>query len=147
MTKGVEADVLICTDGGSRGNPGPAAIGGVISFDGEKKTFSENIGRATNNDAEYEALIFALKKAKSFLGKKKAKQAELKCFTDSELMAKQLNHEYKLREERIQRYFIEIWNLSLDFKRVEFFHIRREKNKEADALVNKALDEDKSRLF
>ena len=60
---------------------------------------------------------------------------------DSELACKQLNHEYRLKDPQIQKHFIEIWNLMLDFKEVRFVHVRREFNKEADAAVNKALDE------
>ncbi|HFC76694.1 MAG TPA: ribonuclease HI family protein [Candidatus Moranbacteria bacterium] len=137
--------IVIYTDGGSRGNPGPAGIGVWIfskdnSEGGLDKKYGEYIGERTNNDAEYEALIYALKKTKSLLGKIKAKQYELECFLDSELVVKQLNHHYRLKEERIQKYFIEVWNLMLDFKVVKFTHIRREKNKVADALVNEALD-------
>lgn len=136
-----QTKITIHTDGGSRGNPGPAAIGGVVVWpDGLKKTFSEAIGTKTNNEAEYEALIFALKKAKLWIGKKQAKNALLQCFLDSELVVKQLNHEYKLKDERIQKYFIEIWNLMLDFNSVTFTHVRRELNKEADVLVNQALN-------
>ena len=126
------------TDGGSRGNPGPAAVGVYIETLGKK--IAECIGVRTNNDAEYEALILGLQKTKFFLGKDKAKKAEMHCLLDSELVVKQLNHEYKLKEPRIQQYFIEIWNLMLDFGNVEFSHIPREKNKIADALVNEALD-------
>lgn len=134
-------EIIIHTDGGARGNPGPAGIGAVIEYENGKKNYSEFIGdNRTNNEAEYEALIFALKKAKQLAGKKRAKQMRVKCYSDSELMVKQLNHQYKLKEERIQKYFIEIWNLMLDFNRVEFEHIRREKNKEADMLANKAMD-------
>ncbi len=137
--------IIIYTDGGSRGNPGPAGIGVWISSkDGSAgnldKKYGECIGNRTNNDAEYEALIFGLKKIKTLLGKMKAKQYEVECFLDSELVVKQLNHQYRLKEKRIQRYFIEIWNLMLDFKKVRFVHIPREKNKVADALVNEALD-------
>ena len=141
--------VTIYTDGGSRGNPGPAAIGGVILLpNGNKSEFSEYIGDSrTNNEAEYEALIYALDQAKKVLGKKQSKESELECFLDSELIVKQLNHEYRLRDERIQKYFIIIWNMVLDYKNVEFIHVRREHNKEADALVNKALDEQGSKLF
>ena len=151
--------ITIYTDGGSRGNPGPAAIGGVIFVEDETgegkpgirrvlRMFSEYIGDSqTNNEAEYEALIYALGQAKKVVGKKRAKQSELECFLDSELVVKQLNHEYKLRDERIQKYFITIWNMMLDYKTVKFKHVRREKNKEADALVNKALDEKVSSLF
>jgi len=130
--------ITIYTDGGSRGNPGPAGIG--VWLETLNKKYQECIGEKTNNDAEYEALIFALKKVKDLLGKSKAKKYELDCFLDSELVVKQLNHYYRLKEPRIQKYFIEIWNLMLDFGGVKFFHIPREKNKIADKLVNDALD-------
>ncbi len=141
--------VIIYTDGGSRGNPGPAGIGGVIILsNGIKKEFGEYIGHnRTNNEAEYEALIYALEKTKKTVGKKQAKQVKLQCYLDSELVVKQLNHEYKLRDARIQKYFIQIWNLMLDYNSVEFEHVRREQNKEADALVNKALDARESAMF
>ncbi|MDD3498094.1 MAG: ribonuclease HI family protein [Candidatus Moranbacteria bacterium] len=132
--------IIMYTDGGSRGNPGPAGIG--VWIETLDKKYGECIGKRTNNDAEYEALIFGLKKIKALLGKAKAKKYEVECFLDSELVVKQLKHEYKLKEERIQKYFIEIWNLMLDFKKVEFRHIPREKNIIADGLVNEALDND-----
>lgn len=126
------------TDGGARNNPGPAAVGVYIETLGKK--YSEYIGEKTNNEAEYKALIFGLKKIKALIGKTKAKSAEVECFLDSELAVKQLNHEYKLTEKHIQELFLKIWNLMLDFKLVKFYHIPREKNKIADALVNQALD-------
>ncbi len=136
-----EADLVIFTDGGSRGNPGPAGIGGVIkNKEGQKIEFAEFLGKKTNNEAEYQALIFALKLAKKKLGKTKAKQTTIDCFADSELMVKQLNHQYKLKNEQIQQFFIELWNLMLDFKEVHFFHVPREENKEADKLANEAMD-------
>lgn len=125
------------TDGGSRNNPGPAGIG--IWIETLNKKYGEYIGIKTNNEAEYMALISGLKKLKQLLGKT-VKQAEIECYLDSELVVKQLNHEYKLKDERIQQFFIEIWNLMLEFKAVKFRHILREKNKIADALVNEALD-------
>ena len=128
--------MVIYTDGGARGNPGPAAIGAVV---GAKK-YGEYIGETTNNVAEYKALIFALKKAKALLGKKKAKETELECNMDSELLMRQLTGQYKIEDEGLQPLWLEIWNLRLDFKKVDFNHIPREKNKEADALVNEALD-------
>jgi ribonuclease HI len=130
-------NIIMYTDGGSRGNPGPAGIGIWIETLGEK--YGECIGEATNNVAEYAALKNGLKKLKQLLGKNKTKQCEIECRLDSELVAKQLNHEYKLKEKYIQKNFIEIWNLSLDFKNVIFKHIPREENKIADALVNEAL--------
>ena len=133
--------VSIYTDGGSRGNPGPAGIGILIEYDSQKKEYAEYIGKEkTNNEAEYEALIFALKKTKQLIGKNKAKDVEVECFSDSELMVKQLNHQYKLKDNKIQRYFIIVWNLMLDFKKVKFNQIPREKNKKADELANVAMD-------
>lgn len=134
----MQNEIVMFTDGGSRGNPGPSGIG--VYIETLDKKFGEYIGKKTNNEAEYEALIFGLKKLKSIIGKVKSKQMRVKCFLDSELIVKQLNHEYKLKEKRIQKYFIEIWNLMLDFKKVSFAHIPREKNKIADKMVNKALD-------
>ncbi|NTU66569.1 MAG: ribonuclease HI family protein [Candidatus Moranbacteria bacterium] len=131
--------IVVYTDGGSRGNPGPAAVGVWIETLGKK--YGEYIGdNRTNNEAEYEALIFALKKIKQLVGKDKTKTKQVECYLDSELVVKQLNHEYKLKDERIQDYFIEIWNLMLDFGGVTFTHVLREKNKVADAMVNEALD-------
>ena len=133
--------ITIYTDGGSRGNPGPSAIGVVIYKENQIiKTYSEFIGEATNNETEYQAAVFALKKAKLLFGKKKAKEMEIEFLMDSELAIKQLNHKYKIKEEKLQLLFIEVWNLILDFKKVNFKHIPREKNKEADRLVNEALD-------
>jgi len=134
----MENIIKIYTDGGSRGNPGPAGIG--IYIETLNKRYGEHIGEATNNVAEYAALIYGLKKVKQLLGKGKAKQHEVECYLDSELVVKQLNHEYRLKEEYIQKNFIEIWNLCLEFKNVIFKHIPREENKIADSLVNEALD-------
>jgi len=135
--------IIIYTDGGSRGNPGPAGVGAVICNDKEEviKKYSEAIGEATNNEAEYQAVIFALKKVKLLFGKKKTKEMEVLIKVDSELLSKQLNHQYKLKEKNIQKLFIKIWNLMLDFKQVSFEHIFRDKNQAADALVNQALDQ------
>ncbi len=133
--------IQIYADGGSRGNPGPAAVGVVISKDGQTiKKYGEVIGEATNNQAEYEAVIFALKKAKLLFGKKETKEMELEVLMDSELVVKQLNRQYKIKEKDLQPLFIKIINLILDFKRVNFSHIPRQENKEADRLLNEALD-------
>jgi len=131
--------IIIYTDGGSRNNPGPAAVG--VWIETLNKKYGECIGEKTNNEAEYEALIFGLKKLKSLLGKNKTRTHEIICYLDSELVVKQLSHKYKLTEEHIQKLFIQVWNLMLDFGKVTFHHIPREKNKIADALVNQALDE------
>lgn len=133
--------ITVYTDGGSRGNPGPAAIGIVIYKQGKVvKTYSEFIEETTNNEAEYQAVIFALKKIKLLFGKKQAKDMEVEILMDSELLVRQLNHEYKIKEENLQPLFIKVWNLILDFKEVSFEHIPREKNKQADGLVNQILD-------
>jgi ribonuclease HI len=142
--------IKIFTDGGARGNPGPSGIGVVIESAGTKKTYREFIGYATNNAAEYKALLFALQKVKLLFGKAKTKSLSLECFLDSELVVKQMNHEYKLNDENIQKFFLQIWNLSIDFGEVKYIHIPREKNAEADRLANLALDEAtraQSRMF
>ncbi len=131
--------IVMFTDGGSRGNPGPAGIG--IYVETLNKKYGECIGETTNNVAEYSALIYGLKKLKQLLGKDKTKEFEIECNLDSELIVKQMNHEYKIKDENVQKNFIEIWNLMLDFKNVIFKHIPREKNKVADSLVNQALDQ------
>jgi len=130
--------IKMYTDGGSRNNPGPSAIG--VWIETLNKKYGEYIGEKTNNEAEYEALIFGLKKIKSLVGKEKTKKTEVECFLDSELVVNQLNHKYKLSEKHIQDLFIRVWNLMLDFQKVSFCHIMREENKIADALVNEALD-------
>ena len=135
--------IIIYTDGGSRGNPGPGAIG--VVFCNEKgqiiKKYSKFLGESfTNNEAEYQAVIFALKKFKQLFGKKLAKNSEVELKTDSEFLVKQLKGEYKILNPKIQPLFLMLWNLKLDFKRVKFKKIARSKNKEADELVNEALD-------
>ena len=130
--------IKMYTDGGSRNNPGPAAIG--VWIETLDKKYAEYIGEETNNVAEYEALIFGLKKIRSLVGKEKTRKTAVECYLDSELVVKQLNHQYKLKEKYIQENFILIWNLMLDFQKVTFHHIMREENKIADALVNQALD-------
>jgi len=131
-----EERLVIYTDGGSRGNPGKSALGVVVG----NKEYSEYLGVMTNNQAEYRALVFALKKAKALLGGKKAGEAEIEVKMDSELIMRQLNGEYKIKEPDLQPLFVEVWNLRLDFKKVLFVHIPREQNKNADRLVNEALD-------
>ena len=147
---------LIYTDGGSRGNPGPAAIGVVISAEGGsasggedtgwKKNYEEYIGKATNNEAEYRAVIFALKKLKSLIGGEKIKKSLVEICMDSELLVKQLNGKYKIKEKNIQNLFLEAWNLRLDFGEIIFRHIPRDDNYDADKLVNQALNKEESKL-
>jgi len=127
---------MIFTDGGARNNPGPAAIGVVIG----DKEYAEYLGETTNNVAEYQAVIFALKKTKHLVGKDKLKNTKVVVNLDSELVANQLNGKYKILEPDLQPLFLEIWNLKFDFPNLVFQHIPREKNKRADRLVNEALD-------
>ena len=133
---------LVYTDGGARGNPGPAALGVVIQNSKREtlKEYGEYLQETTNNEAEYQAPIFALKKIKSLWGKEKAKKAEVQIFSDSELLVKQMNGEYKVENENIQKFFLQLWNLKVDFKKVSFTAVPREKNKEADRLVNETLE-------
>lgn len=133
---------IIYTDGGSRGNPGPGALGVVFMDEKGKilKEYSHYLGETTNNQAEYEAVIFALQKAKQL----KAKEIELRI--DSELIGKQLLGQYKIKDPKLQPLFIKAWNLRLDYEKVDIKIIRREQNKAADALVNRELDS-KNKLF
>jgi ribonuclease HI len=127
---------IIHTDGGARGNPGPAGLG-VFITDPEGRVVLEHsryIGETTNNQAEYRAVIDALEHAKE-LGAE-----ELDFFLDSELVVKQLHHEYKVRDADLAPLFLRIWNLCIGFRKVSFAHIRRESNKDADRLVNEAID-------
>ncbi|MFZ4631984.1 MAG: ribonuclease HI family protein [Patescibacteria group bacterium] len=131
--------LIIYTDGGARGNPGPSGIG-VVLYDENKvlvAEVSEYLGVATNNQAEYKALIAALKKATE-LG-----ASELDCYLDSELVVKQLKREYKVKNQDLAPLFLIIHNLSLNFKKITYTHIPREKNKEADRLANEAMDRGK----
>ena len=130
--------ITIYCDGGSRGNPGPAAIG--IYIKQLNRGYSKFLGKATNNEAEYQSVIFALKKIKHLIGGEKAKKLEIEIKTDSELIVKQLNGEYKIKKQNLMPFFIEIQNLKQDFNKVNFIHIPREENKEADRMVNKELD-------
>lgn len=134
--------VRMYTDGGARGNPGPAAIGIVffeLTDEGEQGAkiceFGVYIGETTNNHAEYQAIIHGLKKAKE-LGYNSV-DARL----DSELAVKQLNGEYRVKNEGLARQVLEIHNLKQAFRDVRFTHVRRALNKDADAMVNKAIDE------
>lgn len=133
---------IISTDGGARGNPGPAAIGAVIANDqgSVRKEISEYIGETTNNEAEYRAVIAALKKLKALVGKAEVKKSSVLVLADSELLVKQMNGEYKIENANIQKFFLELWNLKIDFGKVTFRAVPREQNKAADRLVNQALD-------
>lgn len=128
--------IITFSDGGARGNPGPAGIGAVLYNEDNKKIaeISHYIGETTNNQAEYKALIAALRKAVE-LGAK-----EVISYLDSELVVKQLNREYKVKNAELAPLFLDIHNISLSFKKITFIHVPREKNKEADLLANEAMD-------
>lgn len=128
--------LVIYTDGGARGNPGPAGIGAVLKNEDGKivATISRYIGETTNNQAEYRAVIVALEKASEF------GVEEIEIFMDSELVVNQLNQKFKVKNKGLAPLFVETWNLSLGFKKITYRHVRREMNKEADKLVNKAID-------
>lgn len=137
--------IIVYTDGGSRGNPGPAGVGVVIcNSKGEiLKKYSSAIGVRTNNEAEYEAVVLALQKIKHLFGKDKLKGLEIEFRMDSQLIARQLKGEYKIMEEKLFPLFIKIWNARVELKlKMSFIEIPREKNKEADAMANEAMDKD-----
>jgi len=134
--------IIIYVDGGSRGNPGPAGVGVVFSNEKEQlvKKYSKEIGERTNNEAEYEAVIFALQKSKQLFGKEKVKKMDFEIRGDSELIVRQLRGEYKVQEEKLFPLFIKIHNLKMDFGKIVFREIPREQNREADKLANEAMD-------
>ena len=134
--------LILHTDGGSRGNPGPAALGVVICNEKDEvlRQYGEYIGETTNNDAEYQAVISGLKKIKALFGKDNAKKTSVEIVADSELLVKQLTGKYKVEHPRVQQLFLQIWNLKVDFGEITFRAIPREQNKAADRMVNEALD-------
>lgn len=130
--------VYINTDGASRDNPGNAAIGIVIK--GEDKTtvlkeYGEFIGVHTNNQAEYMAVIKAMDFASEYTNKM------IYIFSDSELLIKQLNREYRVKNSELKKLFFEVKKHEMIFEKVIYSHVKREHNKRADQLANKALDE------
>jgi len=140
--------IIIYTDGGARGNPGPAGAGAVITSErGDViKECKKSLGVMTNNEAEYEAVLLGLNELKKKFGKEKIKNFEMEVRMDSELVARQLSGEYQIKEEHLFPYFIKIWNFQVkDFPKIKFTHIPREKNKAADRLANDAIDDSVSR--
>ncbi len=135
----LQKNAEIFTDGGSRGNPGPGASAFVVLVDG-KAVFEHGyfFERTTNNVAEYFAVLMAL----DWLSKNKNLYIQAEFFIDSELVVKQLNGEYKIKNEKLKNISSKIFSIlkGLGIK-TSFTYIPREKNREADALVNKTLDE------
>jgi ribonuclease HI len=130
--------VVIYTDGGARGNPGPAGAGVVIVDGGKKIELKKFLGECTNNRAEYEALVLALHEAK----KRGLGSREIEVHMDSELIVRQMNNEYQVKEETLWRQYMNAHNLIVaHFPHIAFVHISRDKNTDADRLVNEAIDE------
>ena len=134
--------ITIFTDGGSRNNPGIAGAGVFIMDENGKelKKVKKFLGIQTNNWAEYEALIIGLETAKKLLGEK-TKSTEVEIKMDSELIVKQLNGEYRVKEPSLFEQFVKVNNLKINFPNISFNHIPRAQNKEADKLANQAMDE------
>jgi len=130
--------IVIYTDGGARGNPGPAGAGAVI-FDEEKKVLgevSEYLGEQTNNWAEYEAIVLALQKAKEL----SLEERETEMRMDSELIQRQLTGVYKVKDAGLREQYAKVQDLLASFPMISFTHVRREHNTEADRLANAAMD-------
>jgi len=128
--------LTIRTDGGSRGNPGPAAAGIIISNAKGEILCAEGffLGEATNNVAEYEGIVRGLAAAKKLGG------SEIKLFSDSELLVKQINGQYRVKSEQLKPYYQQVMEHIRKFKKVTVRHVRRSENAKADELVNLALD-------
>ena len=127
---------LLYVDGGARGNPGPAGIGVVILDAGNKKVkeIYKYIGEATNNIAEYNALICGLEEALNLSAR------DIIVHMDSELIAKQLSGEYRVKNADLKELFEKAIEILKGFSSFEIKHIDRSKNKDADKLVNKAIN-------
>ncbi|HKV85073.1 MAG TPA: ribonuclease HI family protein [Ktedonobacterales bacterium] len=135
------ARLLLRTDGASRGNPGPAAAGIVIErADGTLLARGKKyLGRLTNNQAEYQALILGLKAVAA------RSPASVAVYMDSELIVKQMNGEYRVKDTALRPLFEEARSLVSALPAVSFTHVRRGFNTLADALANEALDEEAKR--
>jgi len=130
--------LVVNVDGGARGNPGPAAIGAVVQSNGEVlEERGERIGKATNNVAEYRALLLGIERATE-LG-----ASELELVGDSELIVRQVKGEYKVKDATLRELHAEVKRALRPFEgHWSIRHVRREHNAEADRLVNAALDGD-----
>jgi ribonuclease HI len=128
--------LIIYTDGGARGNPGPAACAAVIKNKLGKtiNQLSKYLGETTNNQAEYQGVFLGLNQAKELKAK------EIIFYLDSELVVNQLCRKFKVKDLGLQSLFVKVWNLSSHFSKISYHHIPREQNQEADSLVNQQLD-------
>lgn len=129
--------LVVNVDGGARGNPGPAAIAAVVQGQGGEvlEELGERIGHATNNVAEYKALLLGIERAVA-LG-----ASELELVGDSELVVRQVKGEYKVKDATLRQLHAEVKRALRDFERWSIRHVRRAQNAEADRLVNEALDD------
>ncbi len=136
-------EIVAHVDGGSRGNPGPAAYGVVIEGAGGAPVakLSKFLGRATNNVAEYQGLLAALEYALEY------HHPRLRVLTDSELMARQLEGRYKVKSRDLKPLFERARGMILRLEHFSIRHVPREKNAEADRLVNQALDAAEGKTF
>ncbi len=128
-------------DGGSRGNPGPAGSGAIIRNEAGETvaTVSEFLGVATNNVAEYTAILRALEKLSAML-ESKTKDADVRVCMDSMLVVRQMKGEWKIKHPNMKPLAARVGELTQLFKSVSFEHVYREHNKDADALANEAMD-------
>ncbi len=132
--------VYLYTDGGARGNPGPAGIGVQIVEDGEVKgELSKFLGYQTNNYAEYQALVHGLRLLQEMYGAS-LQECTVIARLDSELVVKQLNHIYQVKDATLKGLFAEAEELRQHIPHITFTHIERAENKEADRLANVAMD-------
>ena len=135
---------VIHTDGGARGNPGPAGAGAVITDAAgtEIKKVHKELGVLTNNEAEYQAVILGLDTLKRMKGSGALKSAAVEVRLDSELVARQLSGKYQIKEPTLQPLFMKILNKRVaHFPQLEFVYVPREENREADRLANRAMDQ------
>ena len=135
------SSLKIYTDGGARGNPGPAGIGVYVINQQQECVYSESklIGRATNNESEYKAFLTSLEWLETYI--KSTSIDRVEWFLDSKLVVEQINKNWKVKELRLLEFAKQAWGI-LSSINCEFSisHVKRELNKQADALVNEALD-------
>ncbi len=129
--------LFLHSDGGSRNNPGPAAIAFILQDEKEKilDQGGKFLGKLTNNEAEYLALLWGMQEAAKHL------PAELTCHLDSELVVNQLNGFYRIKKPHLAQLTVKIKEVEKQFAKVTYVYVPREENDGADALVNKVLDE------
>lgn len=136
-TAGTTANLVLYSDGASRGNPGKAGAGAVILDDQnqELRTVAKYLGNCTNNVAEYQALIFGLSEAVNLGGK------NIRIFLDSQLIVRQVQGIYKVKNETLQPLFAQVKKLLAEFDSYKINHVPRDQNKRADELANRGINE------